>query len=80
VSIETVPYDERDENSRFTASFSDDDLVSFLRDRDDVTSVDVADAFDCTRQNAHYRLSKLRDQGVVSSRKIGNTNVWSVEE
>jgi predicted HTH transcriptional regulator len=75
-----VPYDERDENSRFTPSFSDEDVVAFLRDRGDVTSVDVAETFDCTRQNAHYRLSKLRDAGVVASRKIGNTNVWTVDE
>jgi len=78
--ILVVPYDDRDENNRFKASFDDDEILDFIKLSDDPTTGDVAREFECSQQNAYYRLTKLRDRGAVQSRKIGNANVWTVDE
>lgn len=44
------------------------------------TTKEIADAVGVTRQGADYRLRQLRDDGVVTSEKIGNVLVWSVDE
>lgn len=41
-----------------------------------ITSSDVADTLDCSRETARRKLRELSEQGRVGSRKTGRTVIW----
>jgi predicted ArsR family transcriptional regulator len=41
-----------------------------------VTSADIADALDCSRETARRKLSTLQDQNVITSRETAGRVVW----
>jgi len=75
-----VPYDERDENDHFVPKYPEADFLTAVRESDDPTTGDVAREVGVERNVAYYRLGKLEEQGKVTSRKIGNANVWQLAE
>lgn len=56
---------------------TDEDLLDVLRDRGGAGTAEVADALDCSRQNADYRLRRLLDDGKVHKRTVGNSLLWT---
>lgn len=57
----------------------DDEYLQAIREGARTTS-DIADALNITRQGADYRLRRLRDDGDVKSKMVGNTLVWSIAD
>lgn len=59
--------------------YPDSDFLKAIRDGNRGTS-DIADAVECERRTADYRLRKLQEENRVSSEKIGRSLVWSIDE
>jgi len=57
----------------------EEDYVEAVRENTPATTQDVADAVGVTRQGADHRLRTLEESGVVASRMIGNSLVWSID-
>ena len=66
----------RDTSGRYKSNVTDDDVVAAVRAHDPAATSEVADAVDVTRQAVDRRLRQLRDDGRVSSKKIGASLVW----
>jgi predicted transcriptional regulator len=77
-----MPYDERDEDSgRFTPTFSTEDFLDALRGLGGAGGTqEVADEVGCAYRTAHAKLSELEDEGVITSRKVGNANLWMLPD
>jgi len=71
---------DRDERTgRYTGEYSTEDFLSAIRDEGGMVGTgEVADQIGCAHDTAYKRLQKMEDDGLVSSRKVGNTLVWSV--
>lgn len=59
--------------------YTDDQFLEALRDGAETTK-EVAETLGMSRQGAHKRLSLLRDDGVITSREVGGTILWSLNE
>lgn len=72
--------DERQETGRYTERISLDDVRSVFEAVDGpvVTSGDVAEAVDCSRETARRKLRTLEEHGRVASRKTAGRVVWWV--
>ena len=66
----------RDTSGRYQSNVTDDDVVAAVRAHDPAATSEVADAVDVTRQAVDRRLRRLRDDGRVSSKKIGASLAW----
>lgn len=69
--------DERTDGGRFRPKHDDPEYVRAVAEREPAGTKEVADAVGVTRQNADRRLRSLEDDGRLTSKKIGNTLVWS---
>lgn len=80
MNTETMPYDERDDESgQFTPEFTDEDFLEAVGE-DGASTSDVAEAVGCKYRTAYARLTDLREEGRVTSREVGNSLFWAVEE
>jgi len=68
----------RDEAGNYAESVTPADVLTVFESVDGpiVTSADVAEAFDCSRETARRKLRTLEDQGRVASRKTAGRVVW----
>jgi predicted ArsR family transcriptional regulator len=72
----------RTENGTYVETFSPESVLDVLQQQEKpfVTTGDVADALDCSRQTARRKLSKLDDvngDGTIRREKIsGSAVVW----
>jgi predicted ArsR family transcriptional regulator len=66
----------RDETGRYTGEVTDDDVVAAVRAHDPAATSEIGDELGVSRQAADRRLRNLRDDGRVSSKKIGASLVW----
>lgn len=79
MKTETMPYDERDEESgQFTPQFTDEDFLDAVGE-DGASTSDVAEKVGCKYRTAYARLTDLRDEERVASREVGNSLFWTVE-
>lgn len=69
---------ERDDAGRYSDSVTLDDVLGVFEAVDGpvVTSGDVADALDCSRETARRKLRALEDRARVASRKTAGRVVW----
>lgn len=73
--------DREEESGKYTTSYSDSDFIDAIRKLDGLGGTsDIADAIGCTRRTAYTRLQRLENGGQVSSRKVGNSLVWTIPE
>ena len=77
-----MPGKDREEDSgKYTTSYPDSDFLDAIRRLDGLAGTsEVAEEVGCTRRTAYTRLKSLEDEGQVSSRKVGNSLLWSVSE
>lgn len=68
--------DDRSDDGRFTPEHTDDEILAAVRAHQPAATSEVADEVGVTRQGADHRLRQLRDDGRVSSKKIGASLVW----
>jgi len=75
-----VPGKDREEESgKYTTSYSDSDFIDAIRGLDGLGGTsEIADTIGCTRRTAYTRLQRLENEGRVSSRKVGNSLVWTI--
>lgn len=71
-----MPYDERDDDGRFRPTFSDEEFIDTVSERDLPTTREIADALGCNYRTAYDRLKKLEEQERVRSRSIGGSLAW----
>ena len=69
---------ERGDAGRFTETVTLEDVLEVFEvvDGPVVTSGDVAEQLDCSRETARRKLRTLEDRGTVASRKTAGRVVW----
>ena len=70
----------RDTNGQFEPEVSDSAILDAVSTNEPAGTAEVGDAVGLARQNADYRLRKLRDAGRVESKKVGQALVWTVTD
>ena len=65
-----------DEGGDSRQQYTDEQFISAVRDHQPASTGEVADAVGCTRRNADYRLRRLRDEGALDAKMVGNSLVW----
>lgn len=73
---------EREDTGRYTETVAPEDVLGVFEAVDGpvVTSGDVADALECSRETARRKLRMLEEQGQVASRKTAGRVVWWIAE
>lgn len=68
-----------DDAGQFTEKWEDDDFIDAIRAHNGAAGTgEVADKVGCSDSTAYYRLDRLRDEGRVQTRQIGNAVLWEV--
>jgi hypothetical protein len=75
-----VSRDEREDTGRYVETVTIDDVFAVFETVEGpvVTSGDVAEALDCSRETARRKLRTLEEQGRVAGRKTAGRIVWWV--
>ncbi|WP_246998010.1 helix-turn-helix domain-containing protein [Halosolutus gelatinilyticus] len=70
---------DRDEDSgRYTGEYSTEDFLNAISDKEGMAGTgDIADYVGCAHDTAYKRLQQMEKDGLVSSRKVGNTLLWT---
>ena len=77
-----VPGKDRDEESgKYSTSYPDSDFLDAIQQNNGMAgTAEIAENVGCTRRTAYTRLNSLESDGQVSSRKVGNSLIWSVSD
>lgn len=68
------------ESGKYTGEFSDEDFLTAIRELGGSGgTTEIAEQVGCDRRTAYVRLNDLEDENAVSSRKVGNALLWSIE-
>jgi predicted ArsR family transcriptional regulator len=73
---------DRDESGRFTETVTEQEILKVFDQIEEpfVTASELADELGVSRQAANYRLKRMRDNGLVNSKKTGARSVgWWAE-
>mgnify|MGYP000609642100 CR=1 FL=1 len=77
VKIQAMP-DRDEESGRYTGEYSTKDFLNAIRDKEGLAGTgDIADQVGCAHDTAYKRLQQMEKDGLVSSRKVGNTLLWT---
>jgi Mn-dependent DtxR family transcriptional regulator len=70
---------DRDEDSgRYTGEYSTEDFLNAISDKEEMAGTgDIADHVGCAHDTAYKRLQQMEKDGLVLSRKVGNTLLWT---
>lgn len=71
---------DRRDDGVFTETYPPEDFLDALDELGDTGTSDIADHIGCSYETAYKKLRKLEDDDRVTSRKIGNTRLWKVNE
>lgn len=71
----SVPRRRDDETGQYEVVYSDATVLDLLHDTRLSTS-EVANKLGCHRTTAYERLSKLEEDGKITSTEVGNTMIW----
>lgn len=77
-----VPGKDRDEESgKYSTSYPDSDFLEAIQQHNGMAgTTEIAENVGCTRRTAYTRLKSLESDGQVSSRKVGNSLIWSISD
>lgn len=71
--------DREEETGKYSTSYPESDFLNAIDDLDGLAGTsEIAEEVGCTRRTAYTRLKSLEEDGRVSSRKVGNSLVWSL--
>lgn len=70
-----MPRRRDNETGQYEIVYSDEAVLKLLRETRLSTS-EVADELGCHRTTAYERLSKLEENGKITSAEVGNTMIW----
>ena len=72
--------DRDDDTGQFTEEYPPDDFVAAIEADGGATGTkDVADAVGCSYELAYKKLRQMADDGTIDRRKVGNVNLWVVD-
>jgi DNA-binding transcriptional ArsR family regulator len=79
--METVQMDMNDERDagtgQFAQKYDDEEFFNALREHDGAAgTATVADVVGCPQRTAYHHLDRLREEGLVSSQRIGGSMLW----
>lgn len=70
--------DREEESGRYTTSYPDSDFIDAIQTLGGMAGTsEIAETVGCTRRTAYTRLQALESEGRVTSRKVGNSLLWS---
>lgn len=73
--------DRDDKTGRYTGEYSTEDFLDAITAEDGLAGTgDIADQVGCAHDTAYKRLQRMEKQELVSSKKVGNTLLWSITE
>ncbi|MFB6197119.1 MAG: transcriptional regulator, partial [Halobacteriaceae archaeon] len=73
--------DRDEETGRYTGRYSTEDFLEAINTEDGMAGTgDIADHVGCAHDTAYKRLQKMENEGLVASRKVGNTLLWTISE
>ncbi|QSG02898.1 putative transcriptional regulator, contains HTH domain [Natranaeroarchaeum sulfidigenes] len=77
-----MPGKDREEDSgKYTTSYPDSDFIDAIQTLDGMAGTsEIAETVGCTRRTAYTRLQSLESEEEVTSRKVGNSLLWSVSD
>ena len=77
-SDEDAPARERDNEGRYLADVTPEDVLGVFDSIEGptITTSDVVDVLDCSREVARNRLNELVERGLVARRKSGRVVLW----
>jgi len=58
--------------------YDDEEFINPVRDNEPATTKEVMDVVGISRTAALYRLDKLEDEGVLTSKEAGTSLVWMI--
>ena len=66
-----------EETGRYTGQYSTDDFLNAIIEEGGMAGTgEIADHVGCAHDTAYKRLQELEKEGIISSRKMGNTLLW----
>jgi len=69
------------DTGRYTEEYPSGDFVAAIEDASGSAGTqDVADAVGCSYETAYKKLHQLADDGTITRQKVGNANLWVVED
>jgi GTP-sensing pleiotropic transcriptional regulator CodY len=77
-----VPGKDREEKSgKYSESYSDSDFTDAIQTLGGMAGTsEIAEEVGCTRRTAYTRLQSLKSEGIINSRKVGNSLLWSLSD
>jgi DNA-binding Lrp family transcriptional regulator len=74
-----VPRRRNSDSGQYEEVYSTEDIVELLQNTRLGTS-EIADELGCHRTTAHERLHELKQRGIVTCERVGNTHIWSLND
>jgi DNA-binding IclR family transcriptional regulator len=75
--MEIMP-DRDEETGRYTGEYSTEDFLDAISVEGGMAGTgDIAERVGCAHDTAYKRLQNMEEEGLVSSRKVGNTLLWT---
>jgi len=69
--------DRDEETGRYTGEYSTEDFLNAISLEGGMAGTgEIADQVGCAHDTAYKRLQEMEEEGLVSSRKVGNTLLW----
>lgn len=73
--------DRDDESGQYQETYPTEAFISALEaEGGSAGTQDVADRVGCSYETAYKKLRSLADDGEIDRRKVGNANLWVVED
>ncbi|QLH83804.1 winged helix-turn-helix domain-containing protein [Halosimplex pelagicum] len=70
--------DRNEETGQYTGEYSVEDFLDAISVEDGMAGTgDIAERVGCAHDTAYKRLQSMEEEGLVSSRKVGNTLLWT---
>lgn len=67
-----------EETGRYTGQYSIDDFLNAISNANGMAGTgEIADRVGCAHDTAYKRLQRMEEEGLVSSKKVGNTLLWT---
>jgi Mn-dependent DtxR family transcriptional regulator len=70
--------DRDEESGQYTGQYTTEDFLNAINTEGGMAGTgEIAEIVGCAHDTAYKRLQKMEDEGLVSSRKVGNTLLWT---
>jgi len=67
-----------EETGRYTGQYSIEDFLIAISNANGMAGTgEIADQVGCAHDTAYKRLQRMEEKGIVSSKKVGNTLLWT---